>query len=198
MSNIRVAVKAYILALYPDVSGGGSGSRAGGQQLRALAIGLAVPSFWSRLEITETFAEANRIWTREANIEFAPVEISERSETVPADEDGMWIHFLNNISPRGGGVGVGFVYDLPSHEGGWGGGRIAVISGQKASSGIAGFAGNLLAHELGHVLIGDPNHTTAQNSPSNLMYGARNPRVANAGLLNPQQVSMARSRAKDL
>jgi hypothetical protein len=131
--------------------------------------------FWSRAEVTQAFADANRIWIREAEIEFTPVEISERSEVVPADENGMWIHFVNNLSPRTPGIGVGFVYDLPSQEGGWGGGRIAAISGKKAESGLPGFAGNLLAHELGHVLMDDPNHSLALNETSNLMYGASNP-----------------------
>ena len=199
MSRIRVPVKAYILGLLPQsIDGTRGGSPSGGLQLRALANGLIVPSFWSRAEINQAFAEANRIWTREADIEFTPVDISERDEVVPADERGMWIHFVNHLSPRSRGIGVGFVFDLPSHEGGWGGGRIAVISGQKARSGIAGFAGNLLAHELGHVLTGDPNHALAQNNPSNLMYGARNPRVANAGLLNQRQVNIARKRAASI
>jgi hypothetical protein len=163
--------------------------------LEALALGLAVPSFWSRQQISQAFDEANRIWTREADIEFAPVTISARTETVPAEERGMWIHFVNHLAPQTRGIGVGFVYDLPSDEGGWGGGRIAVISGKKAAEGLAGFAGSLLAHELGHVLIDDPLHSLAANDPSNLMYGSRNPRVANPGLLNPQQVSVARTRA---
>jgi hypothetical protein len=157
-----------------------------------------LPSFWGRDEIDAAFAEANRIWTRGADIEFSPVTVSQRSEAVPADEQGMWIHFVNNLSPRTRGIAVGFVYDLPSDEGGWGGGRIAVIAGVKVWSGIAGFAGNLLAHELGHVLMDDPNHLTANDDPSNLMFGRRNPRVANAGLLNSTQVTTARTRATQL
>ena len=196
MTRIQVPVEAYILALYPQsMSSGRASSRVqAGQQLQALASGLAVPSFWTRDQIAHAFDDANRIWMREAKIEFTPVTITKRSEAVPADENGMWIHFINNLGP-GRGIGVGFVYDLPSHEGGWGGGRIAVISGKKAGSGISGFAGSLLAHELGHVLIDDPTHSQAANDPSNLMYGSRNPRVANAGLLNPRQVSIARTTA---
>jgi hypothetical protein len=195
-SRIRIPVKAYILALFPQFVSVSPGSASThGENLRPLANGLAVPSFWSRAEVTQAFADANRIWIREAEIEFTPVEISERSEVVPADENGMWIHFVNNLSPRTPGIGVGFVYDLPSQEGGWGGGRIAAISGKKAESGLPGFAGNLLAHELGHVLMDDPNHSLALNVTSNLMYGARNPRVANAGLLNEQQINIARNRA---
>jgi hypothetical protein len=138
-----------------------------GQNLRALAIGLAVPSFWSRADISQAFDEANRIWIREADIEFTPVEISERDEVVPADENGMWIHFVNHLSPGSRAVGVGF-------------------------------AGNLLAHELGHVLTDDPNHILAGGDASNLMHGSRNPRLANAGILNQQQISIARTRALNL
>jgi hypothetical protein len=155
---------------------------------------LAVPSFWTSHQINQAFDDANTIWRREADIEFGPVTISERTEAVPADERGLWIHFVNHLTPKRG-IGVGFVYDLPSDEGGWGGGRIAVISGEKVAEGLAGFAGNLLAHELGHVLIDDPLHTSAQNDPSNLMFGRRNPRVVNAGLLNQSQVTLARTQA---
>jgi hypothetical protein len=191
-------VDAYILALFPkslSASQQASRSVAGTIVLQPLALGLAVPSFWTRHQITQAFDAANSIWTREADIEFAPVTISERTESVPADENGMWAHFVNHLAPQTRGIGVGFVYDLPSDEGGWGGGRIAVISGQKAGEGIAGFAGSLLAHELGHVLIDDPLHSMANNDPSNLMYGSRNPRVANAGLLTKSQVKLARARA---
>lgn len=160
--------------------------------MAALYSGLAVPSFWSRDAINDAFAEANRIWKREGDIEFTPVNISDRTEAVPAVEHGIWIHFVNNLPPRGRGVGVGFVYDLPSHEGGWGGGRVGLVSGRKVSEGLPGFAGNLLAHELGHVLTNDPGH---HSSPSNLMYGSRHPRVVNAGLLDPAQVAVCRTRA---
>lgn len=163
-----------------------------------LSLGLAAPSFWTQDEISRAFTEANRIWLREAGIHFFPINISRRSEAVPADEHGMWVHFVNHLPPTGRGIGVGFVYDLPSNEGGWGGGRIAVISGKKVSAGIAGFAGNLLAHELGHVLINDPNHEYAGDERSNLMHGSRNPRVANAGLLNSEQVRLARNRASSI
>ena len=86
-------------------------------------------------------------------------------------------------------------YILTLYPAGSGGGRIAVLSGEKVAAGIAGFAGNLLAHELGHVLIEDHDHTLAGDDRSNLMHRSRNPRVANAGLLNERQVEMARSRA---
>lgn len=201
MSRIRIPVKAYKLDLMPQHSQPVSGNRipqTQGSYLRSLAMGLAVPSFWTSAEIQQAFTEANSIWIREANIEFSPITISHRTETVPADKRGMWIRFVNRLSPRSRGIGVGFVYDLPAQEGGWGGGRIALISGKKARAGLPGMAGNLLAHELGHVLINDVNHRLAHNHPSNLMYGRRNPRVANAGLLTPRQVAMARSRAQQL
>lgn len=198
-SRLRVPVKAYILTLYPQSAGASRGGGVGqSPNLPALARGLALPSFWSRGEISDTFAEANRIWVREAEIEFTPIEISERDEVVPADENGMWIHFVNHLSPGARAIGVGFVYDLPASEGGWGGGHVAALSGKNARSGLPGFAGNLLAHELGHVLIDDPTHTLAGDQISNLMHGARNPRVVNAGVLNERQVSIARSRALSL
>ena len=75
---------------------------------------------------------------------------------------------------------------------------MALVSGRKAGQGIPGFAGSLLAHELGHVLIEDPMHAMAEDDPSNLMYGRRNPRVANAGILTPRQVESAHSRALSL
>jgi hypothetical protein len=197
MSRIAVPVTAYILALFPQSSP--SRRTGSGQALLALSSGLAVPSFWTRAEIRQTFVEANQIWTREADIEFAPIDVVERDEVVPAFETPMWIHFINHLRPvKKRGVAVGFVHDLPSDEGGWGGGRIAVISGVKARSGLRGFGGNLLAHELGHVLMDDPNHTLAAGDPSNLMSATRNPRVANAGMLNQQQIAIARSRAATL
>jgi hypothetical protein len=198
MERIVVPVTAHTLDLYPASASGtgrGGGAAAHEVSLRSLEIGLALPSFWAPDEITEAFAEANRIWIREAGIEFSPITVTPRSEAVPANSSAMWAYFINHLSPRGRGVGVGFVYDLPEQEGGWGGGRVVVLAGVKLWSGIAGFAGNTLAHELGHVLINDPNHNTAAGDASNLMYDRRNPRVANAGLLNPRQVTEARRRA---
>lgn len=201
MSRIRVPITAYILGLFPqsmNKRGGNATPPSQGLRLQTLEAGLAIPSFWNRTEITQAFDEANRLWLREAEIEFSPIEITERTEVVPADEQGMWIHFINHLTPTTRGIGVGFVYDLPAQEGGWGGGRIAVVAGKTIRSGLPGFAGNLLAHELGHVLIDDPGHVYAGQDPSNLMSGIRNPRVANAGLLNQQQVNIARRRAQGL
>ena len=192
MGRIRVPINAYILDLFPQSA---SGSEGRGQRIQALVNGLAVPSFWSRTEIIQAFTDANLIWIREADIEFSPINISVRTEAVPADERGMWVHFVNHLPPQARGIGVGFVYDLPSHDGGWGGGRVAVISGLKVRSGLSGFAGSLLAHELGHVLTKSDSHSS---DPSNLMYDTRNPRVANAGLLTQQQVNSARGRALDI
>lgn len=223
MARIRVPVEAFILALYPiSLDPAGQPERRPRRtssletpgrdadrdtevrreldfpaRMESLDQGLALPSFWSRHDITQAFSEANRIWLREAQIEFHPINITERSETVPSDEHGMWAHFVNHLPPRRG-IGVGFVYDLPSGEGGWGGGRVALVSGHKVAEGIPGFAGSLLAHELGHVLIDDPLHAMAEDDPSNLMYGRRNPRVANAGLLTQRQIDSARVRALSL
>jgi hypothetical protein len=196
MSTITVPVHAYILTLYPgSAQPRRAPTRSSGQQLVSLAQGLAVPSFWSRSEINGAFAEANRIWGREADIQFSPVDIRERDAAVPADETGMWAYFVNHLTPRSRGIGAAFVHDLPSNEGGWGGGRIVAVSGLKARSGLSGFPGNLLAHELGHVLTNSPHHSS---EAGNLMTHSRNPRVANAGLLTPAQVRAARQRASTL
>ena len=196
MSTINVPVQAYILALYPaSVQPRGRSAGTSGQQLDSLAQGLAIPSFWSRSEIDSAFAEANRIWGREADIQFSPVDVRERDVVVPADENGMWACFVNQLTPRSRGIGAAFVQDLPTNEGGWGGGRIVAISGVKARSGLSGFPGNLLAHELGHVLTDSPHHSSESG---NLMHHSRNPRVANAGLLTPEQVRDARQRAAAL
>jgi hypothetical protein len=198
MDTIRIAVQAYMLDLYPQNRGRQSQQQPqqpppSGQHLRSLANGLALPSFWSPTEINEAFALANRIWDQ-AKIEFTPVSISSRSESVPADENGMWIHFINRLSPRSG-IAVAFVFDLPSNEGGWGGGRIAAVAGAKAIGALAGYQGRILAHELGHILLNTPNHET---SSSNLMFGQRHPRVATADLLEPGQITDARTRAQML
>lgn len=196
MSTITVPVQAYILTLYPESAPARSRSvRGSGQQLGALAGGLAVPSLWSRSEINSAFAEANRIWGREADIQFSPVDIRERDAVVPADENGMWAYFVNHLTPRTRGIGAAFVHDLPSNEGGWGGGRVVAVSGVKARLGLSGFPGNLLAHELGHVLSNSPDHSSESG---NLMHHGRNPRVANAGLLTPEQATAARQRAATL
>jgi hypothetical protein len=164
-----------------------------GLQLDALANGLAIPSFWLSSDIKATFSRANKIWSQAA-IEFAPIQISARAEVVPADENGMWIHFLNHLRPSAG-IAVGFVYDLPSDEGGWGGGRIAVIAEAKADGAIDGYLGSVLAHELGHVLLNTPDH---EDTEHNLMYAQRNRRKAYADLLEPGQIKTARERAKTL
>jgi hypothetical protein len=197
MDTIKIPVQAYILNLFPENVRGRSlsdtrqpATDGRGQQLQALANGLAVPSFWTADDITEAVAGANAVWAQ-AKIEFTPVAISKRSESVPADENGMWIAFVNRLRPRTG-IAVGFVYDLPSDEGGWGGGRIAIVSGQKVEGSIAGFAGRILAHELGHVLFDTPEH---EGASSNLMFGRRHPRVVTADLLEGWQIEKARRRA---
>jgi hypothetical protein len=97
MNPIQIAVQAYILDLLPLNPGRRPRQRqtpqaqSQGLQLQSLANGLALPSFWTESEIRDAFAVANRIWDQ-AKIEFAPVNISHRSECVPPDENGMWIH----------------------------------------------------------------------------------------------------------
>ena len=114
MSTVTVPVQAYILTLYPaSAQSRGGSARTSGQQLDSLAQGLAIPSFWSRSEIDSAFAEANRIWGREADIQFSPVDIRDRDAVVPADENGMWACFVNQLTPRSRGIGAAFVHDLP-------------------------------------------------------------------------------------
>ena len=198
MPVITIPACAYMLSMFPENLDGRASSGSTGV-IATLEAGLALPSFWTAGEVTAVFAAANAIWMREAEINFAPVTVSERSIVVPANGDDMWHALINRATPMPGhGIGVSFVYDLPDSEGGWGAGRTAAISGEKATSGIAGFGGNLLAHELGHVLMDDINHMMAEGVSSNLMYGHRNPRVANAGQLNARQVARARERAAAL
>jgi hypothetical protein len=106
----------------------------------------------------------------------------------------MWIALVNQLSPRSG-VAAGFVQDLPANEGGWGGGRIAVVAGQKADGALEGYRGRILAHELGHILLGQDHET---NSPSNLMFDRRHPRVMSADQLEDWQITQARTRAQEL
>jgi hypothetical protein len=198
MDVIKISVQAYMLDLMPEHIGRLS-ERPKPQtpssvlQLTALANGLALPSFWTEDEIKQAFEGANKVWDQ-AKIQFAPVTISSRTEAPPADEDGMWRHFVNRLSPHSG-IAVAFVYDLPSDEGGWGGGKIAAISGAKATGAIEGFEGRILAHEMGHILLNTPEHRT---TPSNLMYGSRHPRVVTADLLDGTQIDKARSIANAL
>lgn len=194
MNPIYVAVRAYILSLFPQnirATPRAPSVRPGVQQVQALANGLAVPSFWSSSDISDAFAIANRIWAQAA-IEFRPISISQREIVVPADESGMWAAFINQLTPPSG-IGVGFVHELPPGEGGWGGGRVAAV--RWTENAIQGFHGRILAHELGHVLLNTPGHVTAT---SNLMSGQRHPRVVTADLLEPTQISDARSRAQSL
>jgi hypothetical protein len=194
MATLRIPARAVKLSLFPQASGGAARAvRSGAQRLRGLEGGLALPSFWTDPQITEAFRVANRIWAQ-AEIEFAPVAIAAGSAVVPADEDGMWIALVNQLSPRRG-IAAGFVHDLPSNEGGWGGGRIAIVAGQKAEGALEGYRGRILAHELGHILLGD-GHETA--SPSNLMFDRRHPRVVSADLLERGQIDRARARAQSL
>jgi hypothetical protein len=194
MSRINLAIRAYILSLFPQnirATPSAPSVAPGVPQVRALAQGLAVPSFWTTSDINDALTIANQVWAQ-ADIEFSPVTISQRTITVPADEDGMWIAFVNQISPQSG-IAVGFVDELPPSEGGWGGGRIAAV--RWTDNAIQGFHGRILAHELGHVLLNTPGHVM---TASNLMFGQRHARVVTADLLEPGQISQARSRAQSL
>lgn len=197
MDIIKIAVQAYVLGLFPQNFDRPARPqtiiRSQGRELESIANGLAVPSFWSESEIQDAFAIAGKVWAR-ASIEFSPITISKRKVVVPADEDAMWIAFVNQLSPRKG-IAVGFVHDLPSDEGGWGGGKIAIVSGKETDGALAGYAGSVLAHEIGHMLFDSPNH---EGERSNLMFGSRNPKVATADLLEDWQIEKARRRAAAL
>src|SRR5688572_30074166 len=159
MANlITIEVQAWIMDMYPKPDQ----SNGSGNGLKSLANGLALPSFWNSDEITQAFKVANRIW-KQADIEFTPISVAERSDSVPADEKEMFYYFVNNLSPKKG-FGVGFVYDLPEEEGGWGAGRMAVIAGVKMWGASTDFQGSILAHELGHCLLG---HTHTDNDSTN-------------------------------
>jgi hypothetical protein len=194
MNRINIAVRAHILSLFPQnvrATPSAPSVAPGVPQVQALAQGLAVPSFWTISDINDAFAIANRIWAQ-AVIEFSPVTISQRTIPVPADDNAMWIAFVNQLSPPSG-IAVGFVHELPPGEGGWGGGRVAAV--RWTENAMQGFHGRILAHELGHVLLNTPGHVT---TTSNLMSGQRHPRVVTADLLEPGQISQARSRAQSL
>lgn len=197
MDTIKVAVQAYILGLFPQnfdrPARRQTITRSQGRELESLANGLAVPSFWSEKEIEDAFVIANKVWGR-ASIEFTPITISKRKVVVPADEDAMWIAFVNQLSPRKG-IAAGFVHDLLSDEGGWGGGKIAIVSGKETDGALPGYAGSVLAHEIGHMLFDSPDH---EGERSNLMFGSRNPKVATADLLEDWQIEKARRRAATL
>ncbi len=194
MDPIQIPVQAYILDLLPRSFDRLPPRKPGEpERLETLALGLAIPSFWTATAINATFALANKVW-KQAKIEFAPVTITGRSESVPADETATWIHFVNRLTPPKG-IGVAFVDDLPSDEGGWGGGRIAAIADVDTDKALPGFLGSVLAHELGHILLDTPGHESAV---SNLMFGKRNPRVATADLLTADQITTARKRAATL
>jgi hypothetical protein len=131
---IKLAVRAYLLDLYPPASGPISTDTRDHPRLTSLSNGLALPSFWTKERINKAFANTNKIWNQ-ARIEFSPVAVVEKDLLVPDDDKGLWRTFVNTLSPGAGSktVGLGFVYDLPGSEGGVGGGRIAVVSDQCAS-----------------------------------------------------------------
>lgn len=194
MDPIQISVQAYILDLMPRNFDRLPPRKPGEpERLETLALGLAIPSFWSTTAIDATFVIANKVW-KQAKIEFAPITITRRTESVPPDETAMWIHFVNRLTPPKG-IGVAFVDELPSDEGGWGGGRIAAVADVDTDKALPGFLGSVLAHELGHILLDTPGH---ESDVSNLMFGKRNLRVATADLLTPDQITIARKRAATL
>ena len=193
MKKINIPLKAHVLTLYPQPATKKQ-EQSENPQLEVLANGLAQPSFWSHKEINQAVAEASRIWLREAKIEFSLAEIATSAITVPSDDHGMWVGFLNKLSTRGDGIAIAFVHELPANDGGWGGGRIAIVSGKVARSGLVGFAGRILAHELGHILINSEHHS----SSTNLMYASKHYRRVNPGLLEQTQIKKARTTATQI
>ncbi|WP_425615150.1 matrixin family metalloprotease [Anatilimnocola sp. NA78] len=192
--TLKVAVQAWILDLYPS-SGEKKAEARDNPKLRPLTNGLAIPSFWSKEQIDKTFQGANKIWAQ-AKIEFGPVTIGDREMWVPDDDTGMWIEFVNKISPNTGtpGVGVGFVYDLAGKIGGVGGGKAAVIALKKGDEAVASYFPSILAHELGHCLLGHEHNDDA----SNLMFEVRHPKRNNPDKLTADQITAARARASSL
>jgi len=197
MDTITISAYAYMVDLLPQDSQ--SRRRATSARpdpnnpgIKALEDGLAMPSFWSVAEIKESFKQANAKWDQ-AKINFNLVSVASRQEVVPADGDGMWRTLVNRLRPPSG-IAVAFVFDLPSDEGGWGGGHLAVIGGAKAIDAIAGYEGGILAHELGHILLGIDH----DDSQGNLMVGRRHPRIVYADQLTPEQIATARANAQKL
>ncbi|QDU30455.1 hypothetical protein ETAA8_55950 [Anatilimnocola aggregata] len=195
MSVIKIPVQAWILDLYP-ASTPAKPDSPNNPKLKSIAGGLAIPSFWTNQQINSAFQGANKIW-EQAKIEFSPVTIGEKEMLVPADDNGMWIEFTNNLSPAPGGkgVGVGFVYDLPGSEGGVGGGRAAVIALKKGNDAVASYFPSILAHELGHCLLG---HEHREHEPKNLMFDVRHPKRHNPDKLDAEQITKAREHAATL
>lgn len=170
LANIRIPITAYILTVYP---------------ISIRSNKLAMPSFWTQAMINEAFADANRIWAQ-AKIEFGPIDIVNRDIYVREAESDMWADYVNELSPKRG-IGAGFVFDFPGHEGGWGGGRIAIVGKKMAAGARDGFLGGILAHELGHVLI-DHTHRSERH---NLMFASRSPMVVTRDVLDEDQIKRA-------
>jgi hypothetical protein len=197
MNTITIAAYAYMVDLLPRDSQSRLRSPSprpdpNNPGIKALEDGLALPSFWTVPEIRDAFTLANAKWDQ-AKISFNLVTVASREEVVPADGDGMWRTLVNRLRPPSG-IAVAFVFDLPSDEGGWGGGHHAVIGGAKAIGAITGYQGGILAHELGHILLGIEH----DDSPSNLMVGRRHPRIVYADQLTPEQIETARVNAQKL
>ena len=176
MASTKIPISAYILDVYSVDTKKLMGA-----------------SGWTQPQITQAFADANRIW-KQADIEFSPIDISKRDIHVRETDKEMWWDFINGLSPKRG-IGAGFVYDFPSgNEGGCGGGRIAVVGRKKVAGARDGFAGGLLAHELGHALI-DHNHSPERH---NLMFESRSPMAVTKDVLDGEQLSKSKVRALEI
>ena len=97
---------------------------------------------------------------------------SKSTETVAAGDQGICIHLVNHLSPGTSGISGRFVYDLASNQGGWGGGRITLLSGH-ARRGLSKFIGSRRARELGQVRFYSTNHSS---SPSKLIFEGPTPK----------------------
>ena len=194
MSKIKVPVAVYMVELKLKEAAEPAVKKANGALvLQSLLTAKTLPSSWKAKGIKVAFEDANAIWAK-AQIEFEPGEIQKRSLAVPADDDGMWKAFVNMVYVKKG-IAASFVFDLPAHEAGWGGGRTAVVSGEKVRKGNDFFPGRVLAHELGHCLLGSGHE---EDKRKNLMYHYMNPQKRSSNELTPDQIAKGRKRAEAL
>ena len=117
----------------------------------------SVGPLWTERKIGDTVAEANRIWRR-ANVQIRMRSIVERSIDVPNPAGGIGRDDLpgltGRLNLRGGGI-VALVHRLRgnAHSGlAIVGGRICVLQWSSAGHEPTRMQGNVLAHELGHIL----------------------------------------------
>lgn len=196
MAVLKIPVCAYKLTLKPQ----SAAETQAGRTMPGFKDGATMASGWTDAQITDIFREANAIWMRLADICFGPVTVSDRTETVPYDENNIWYYALNHFAPPSGiGVAVYFVGELIDSDGGWSHGRISLISGKQAKSGSKSFGGGVLAHELGHLLLADSDHIVAGTNKSNLMHDTLDKNVNVQGLIiTPEQRQDAIKRVVEL